>query len=74
MPITDYNGTRFGVDAGCLADTEGPQFIDYLEDNPTLWRSGFIVLTFRSGRLMWPEPVYVVEDGKVGFRGEIIEV
>jgi hypothetical protein len=75
-PFTDYNGTRFGVDTGTLAQPGGPQFIDYLEDNPTNWRSGFIVLTFKDSRMLWPEIVSVFDPDKdlVEFRGEIISV
>jgi hypothetical protein len=74
MPFTDYNGTRFGVDAGCLADTYGQQFRDYTEDSPRDWISGFCVLTFKNGILLWPELVTVLSEGRVQFRGEIIEV
>lgn len=75
QPITDYNGTRWGIDCGTLAGGPGgPQFHDYLEDNPASWRSGFVVLTFRDGRLMWPEIVAVVDEDHVEFRGEMIEV
>lgn len=70
-PYTDYNGTRFGIDCGTLADTYGPQF-QYLEDGFRNWRSGFAVFTFRGGRMMWPEIVSVIEEGKIDFRGEII--
>lgn len=72
-PFSDYNGTRFGVDTGCIADPYGPQF-DYNEDNPRNHRSGFIVLTFRDGVLMWPEVVAVVDRDHVQFRGEILKV
>lgn len=70
----EFNGTRFGCDCGTLADPYGPQFSDYLETNPTNWRSGFIVLTFHKGRLLWPEIVHVLEKGLVEFRGQVIEV
>lgn len=73
-PWTDYNGTRYGVDTGTLADPFGPQFNDYMEDGPRNWRSGFVVLTFRNGRLMWPEVVSVVDENTVEFRGELIRV
>lgn len=73
-PWNDYNGTRWGVDTGTLADTYGPQFRDYLEDNPRNWRSGFIILTFENGTLRWPEMVHVIEPGIVEFRGTTIEV
>lgn len=70
-PFTDYNGTRFGVDTGTLADPDGPQFVNYTEDGPLNWRSGFVVLTFRDGRLLWPEVVHVVGPDEVEFRGKI---
>ena len=73
-PYTDYNGTRYGVDTGTLADTEGPQFVDYLEDSPTNWRSGFVVLTFVNGELLMPELVQKWNEGRIQFRGQIIDV
>jgi hypothetical protein len=73
-PFDDYNGTRYGVDTGTLADPQGPQFADYLEQGPTNWRSGFAVLTFKDGRLLWPEVVKVCGDGQVEFRGEVVDV
>lgn len=72
-PHTDYRGTRFGVDTGTMADPFGPQF-DYAEDNPRDWRSGWVVLNFCEGRLLWPEVVHVIDEGRVEFQGEIIEV
>ncbi len=73
-PWTDYNGTRWGVDTGTMADIHGPQFKEYMEDNPRNWRSGFAVLTFKKGELLWPELVYVMDVGIVEFRGERFEV
>jgi len=52
----------------------GSQAVNYTEDNPLDWRSGFVVLTFHKGRLLWPEVVHVIEEGKVEFRGKVIEV
>lgn len=72
-PYTDYNGTRFGVDTGTLADPFGPQF-EYQEDNPRNHRSGFAVLTFHRGRLLWPELAHVLSEGEVEFRGKVISV
>jgi hypothetical protein len=72
-PFTDYRGTRYGVDTGTLADIYGPQF-DYCEDNPRSWRSGFVVLTFADGKLLWPEVVHALEPGRVEFRGRVYEV
>lgn len=73
-PFSDYNGTRYGVDTGTLADTTGPQFTDYLEDNPMNWRSGFAVLTFHKGRLLWPELAHKFADGVIEFRGQLVDV
>ena len=73
-PYTDYNGTRYGVDMGTLADTDGPQFVDYLEDSPTNWRSGFVVLTFVDGELLMPEMAQKWSDGKIQFRGQVVDV
>lgn len=67
---TDYNGTRYGVDTGTLADPYHDAF-DYAEDNPRDWRSGFVVLTYRKGKLLWPELVYV-DGGVAYFRGEAV--
>jgi hypothetical protein len=73
-PFSDYNGNRFGVDTGTLAEPGGPQFENYLEDSPTNWRSGFAVLTFHNGRLMWPELVHKWAEGQVEFRGKVYDV
>ena len=73
MPISDYGGTRWGVDAGCIAEPYGPQF-EYLEDNPRNWRSGFCVLTFVDGVLLQPQLARVIEEGKIDYCGRIIEV
>lgn len=78
-PYTDYNGTRWGVDCGTMMEPGigepwGEQAIDYTEDSPLSWRSGFAVLTFKDGELLWPEVVHVVRRGVVSFRGELIKV
>lgn len=74
-PLTDYNGTRWGVDSGCLAEPSAEAFIDYTEANPLNWRSGFAVLTFKDGELLPPELVTVhTKPDQVVFRGEVIKV
>jgi hypothetical protein len=73
-PFADLRGNRFGVDTGTLAETDGPQFLDYLEMNPTNWRSGFAVLTFKDSKLLWPELVHKWDEGVVEFRGQLIDV
>ena len=72
-PWTDYNGTRYGVDCGTLADPESKQF-DYSEENPANHRAGFVVLTIRDKKLLMPELVQVWDDDHIEFRGELIAV
>lgn len=76
MPVTDYNGTRWGVDAGMIAAVGGPQFVDYLENNPVNWRSAFAVLTFWKGILLEPKLCLVLdeENGLVQYLNQVIEV
>jgi len=71
-PFTDYIDTRFGVDTGTLAAPDGEQFM-YDEDSPKNHRSGFAVLTFRNGQLLWPELVHVrnEDEGEIEFRGAV---
>lgn len=75
-PFTDYNGTRYGVQTGCLAYPNAEQFLDYTEDNPKDWRSGFAILNFHKGKLLMPELVQVWDEdsGEVEFRGKIYKV
>lgn len=69
-PHSDYNGTRWGGDSGTMADPYGPQFYNYTEVSPLDWRSGFILLTFVKGKLLWPETIWVSGPGTVQFRGK----
>lgn len=73
-PFTDYNGTRYGVDSGCLADPSAKAFTDYTEANPLNWRSGFAVLTFIGGKLLMPELVQIWDNKHVQWRGQLIAV
>lgn len=78
-PLTDYNGTRWGVDTGTMMEPGigepwGGQAINYTEDSPLDWRSGFVLLTFKDGELLWPEQIWVRKPGQVEFRGEVISV
>ena len=73
-PFSDYNGTRYGVDTGTLADPYGDQFRAYCEENPVNWRSGFCVLRFVNGRLMWPQLAHAFDEGKIDFQNEVWDV
>jgi hypothetical protein len=70
--FTDYNGTRYGVQTGTLANPIGRQF-EYAEDNPKDWMAGFAVLTFYEGKLLMPELVQLYDDDHFEFRGEVHE-
>lgn len=70
---TDYNGTRYGVDTGTLADPWGDQF-GYMEDNPRNWRQGWAMGTIKDGKLMPPEICEVVDEDHVWWRGELVKV
>jgi hypothetical protein len=72
-PFSDFNGVRFGCDTGTLAETDGPQFT-YAEINPNNHRSGFAVLNFFNGQLLWPELVHKFDEGLIQFRGDVIDV
>jgi hypothetical protein len=69
QPLTDYNGTRYGVQTGCLANIHGEQFMAYTEDNPKDWREGFALLSFERGRLMLPELIQICGEDEFEFRG-----
>jgi hypothetical protein len=69
QPLTDYNGTRYGIQTGTLADPHGEQFIAYTEDSPKDWRSGFVLMSYEEGRLMLPELIQVCDDERFEFRG-----
>jgi hypothetical protein len=69
-PWGDYNGRRYGVQTGTLADHHGPQF-EYTENSPSSACSGFAVLTFKDGVLMPPELCEVV-GGNAYYRGEAL--
>jgi metallophosphoesterase superfamily enzyme len=73
-PFSDYNGVRYGIDTGTLAEPYGPQFEDYTEHGPLNWRSGFAVLTFVDGNLILPELVTTHGPDSIEFRGRVIKV
>lgn len=74
-PISNYQGTFWGVQTGCLADPMSETF-EYCEDSPKDWRSGFVMLSFAQGRMLMPELIMVSNEqaGEYEFRGEIYKV
>lgn len=75
LAYTDFGGTRYAVDAGCLAAVGGPQF-DYGDANPVNWRSGFAVLKFNKGKLLPPSLCTVLDEkkGAVWYDGNYYKV
>ena len=74
QPITDYNGTRYGVQTGTLADPNAEQFVHYTEDGCKDWRSGGVLLSWDKGRLLLPEIFQVSGEDEFEFRGCINKV
>jgi hypothetical protein len=73
-PVTDYRGTRWGVDCGTVMEAPWPQAINYLEDAPVDWRSAFAVLTFKNGRLLPPQHVEQFGPGQVVWENRVWDV
>ena len=73
--VTDWNGTRYGVDTGTLAVPYAKAFIDYTEGNPVNWRSAVTVLTFYNRHLLLPEQLHVFDEARrlTMFRGVLQE-
>ena len=69
-PWGDYNGRRWGIDTGTLAEPDGPQF-GYMEGNPAPWCSGFAVISWHEGEMLPPELVEVIND-RAWFRGQLL--
>lgn len=70
--MSDYNGTRWGIDTGTLADVHG-QHMNYSEDDPKNHCSGFAVLTIKDGKILYPEFCFVI-DGVPYFRGSVLDI
>lgn len=73
-PFADFRGNRYGVDSGTLADPTGPAFVNYLEGKAPNWRSGFVVLTFKDGRLLMPQLAQKWDEKHIEFAGKLIDV
>lgn len=72
-PFVDMRGHRYGIRAGTLSDVGLPIF-DYQEANPSQQRSGFVVLTFKDGKLLWPQFCAVWDENHVEYCSEVIPV
>lgn len=75
VPYNDRRGRRYGVRHGMGADScRDPQFVNYLEGKTTNWQSAISVLTYKDGRLLYPELALREDDEHFQFRGEFIKV
>lgn len=72
-PFRDRRGRRFGIETGTCVELNGPQTY-YAAGRPADSQSGFVLLTYHQGKLLRPEYVDVLEEGKISFRGQIVEV
>ena len=59
---------------GYQNDSRGIVVLRPLEARAPNWEPAFVILSFRAGRLLWPELVTRHDDGVVEFRGEVIHV
>lgn len=75
VPFDDRRGRRYAIRHGMGADSsrDGP-FVHYLEGRKANWQSGFAILTYKDGRLLYPELVLGWDSDSVQFRGEIVHV
>lgn len=64
-----FGQLRYGIETGMLADPEQDEFA-YLTGRNANWQSGFAVLTWRDGELLYPEFCAVRDDGRAYFRGK----
>lgn len=64
-----FGKLRYGIETGMLADPEQDEF-HYLTGRNANWQSGFAVLTWQDGELLYPEFCAVRDDGKAYFRGK----
>lgn len=65
-----FKDTHYGIKTGMLADEHQSEF-DYRLGKPGMnWQSGFAVLTWVDGLLLFPEFAAVRDDGAAYFRGK----
>lgn len=75
VPYNDRRGRRYGIRHGMGADSaRDPQFVNYLEGRTPNWQSALAVLTYRDGKLLYPELALREDDDTFQFRGEFIRV
>jgi len=67
-----FKNTHYGIKTGMLADEYQSEF-DYRLSKPGFnWQSGFVVLTWVNGMLLYPEFCAVRDDNNAYFRGKLV--
>ena len=69
-PYVDYNGARYGISTGTLAEIQDNPLFGYTGGTPLNWMSGFVVLNYAEGILLYPELCHIAKNGKAYFRGK----
>lgn len=72
LQVVQFRGfgkLRYGIETGMLADANQEEF-NYLVGKNANWQSGFAVLTWVDGEMLYPEFCAVRDDGKAYFRGQ----
>lgn len=72
LQVVQFRGfgkLRYGIETGMLADADQDEF-HYLTGRNANWQSGFAVLTWRDGEMLYPEFCAVRDDGRAYFRGK----
>ena len=69
-PIRNRNGTHWGVECGMLGDPTHKAF-EYAEGMISRAQSGFVVITFKEGVMLPPEPCELIH-GRPVFRGDYV--
>jgi len=74
VSLNYYNFVHWGMEAGTMADYDCRHFLNYTQDNPLNWQQGFLILHFSGGKFDSPETVLCHPDGRVPFRGDLLDV
>ena len=72
--ITTSQGLRWGINCGTMAPIDSPHFLHYTEDDVKNWQQGFPIIHFRNGRMTGIELLNVTPDGRVLFRGDVLDI
>lgn len=72
QPLSNFMGDYWGIQTGTLAEVKNNPLFRYTKGTALNWMQGFVVLTYRDGKLQYPEVVYVNKNNEAIFRGEVV--